>query len=961
LPLYGILRYSDAKLKKNLLQERILSDLTTFANSTLLKPTKWVADTLFVAPGGHRFRNALGLSVGLFAGDKFSSLITGQKFNGEKISIDEYPAFLHPLYNIMPYNRFSDDPADRWKFVARGFITAGFGAAGAMLGSYDYFLTKTPNVMEQLKNPWHHSKYKLTDAHLQDYFIANHSTVASATEKAAASGRLTDEIVGNVKKWLEFTSPHNMDKHVYDEMSKAYLLPAGLAAIPGSASGSNVTPFPLYPWLLNERFKTGMLGYKVAMPVFGKWWSNSAIPDKFSANHLLDEIVRRVGDPKNLNLADAATQSNLAGRIAEAIKGAIEPIYKDLTKDQILAMRDEILSVSKDSLKRLEGLSPKEFNAAVKAESEYVTGTLNKTLKGTGLNQFLHRNGVDLAKVNFEDHGFSGWLAKLMGANIKQHTYEFQRSLKLQGLPNNFDLMNAPKQTSKAMGYIKQTAAVVGATAAMGGVTAGAIHLLSPQTFTKHLASANGTKPADSPDDGSYTADVTPDIQVSSSNVTKMDTGKPAASKTVSKDFFEKTKDLINGPMLNLTEAGVETFNVAPSGHRLLCATGLMAMMIIGDTLMKAITHRTIAGKEITKDALHPLFHSLFDKKLALYGGRDSSAYSDQWMHILRMFVPSIAGVFGVMMGSNLFFSKKKDQVKHAQFLDEYEQKASFAQSGPWTWLAAIGSLPSSSTGLNLFPIPINYGTALGGRFGLASDRAVLFPGIAEWWSNNHSMYPLQAPALLKRMAAYGAYNPAKDLQQLDEMVPGVLKHWYNNVTQKQIDDFTHAFEKYRAEGIKKGLTGKALEKELSSHITGAGLEETLEMIGMDPAKAILGNNGVSGAIGNFLGAKQDVMQAQIDYIHAYRERKKKRMQEKHHTPAPDNSNEPSIALPTSATSPIDISSSTKWQDNIEKSNTSQLRAEPKPVTSIASRKSHESHMEKAKESKDQPSIGLTA
>ena len=126
----------------------------------------------------------------------------------------------------------------------------------------------------------------------------------------------------------------------------------------------------------------------------------------------------------------------------------------------------------------------------------------------------------------------------------------------------------------------------------------------------------------------------------------------------------------------------------------------------------------------------------------------------------------------------------------------------------------------------------------------------------------------------------------------------------------------------------------------------------------MDPAKAILGNNGMSGKIGNFLGAKEKVMATQLEFTHAYNMRKQKRMEEKIRQMTPDNSND---ILPTSNVPPVDISSNDKWQNNVGKSGGFAQRGEPKPVTSIASRKPSESHVEKAVESKDNPPIGLTA
>jgi hypothetical protein len=919
-----------------------VSDFTEYANKRLLKPTKWVADTLFVAPGGHRFRNALGLSVGLWIGDKFCNLITGQKLNGDKIDKEDYPAILHPLYGVMSYNRYSDNPEDRWKFISRGLITGTFGAVGAMLGSNDYFKTKNPSIDEQLKNPWHHSKYKITDEELAQYrnIVVN-------------GGHFLEEhqdLKKKVGEWLKFCNPHNLNMHVYNEIADSYLIPAGISALPGSASGLNVTPFPLYPVGLNELFKTRM-GYNVAAPGVGKWWSNSAIPDKFSFHYLINEGVNRLSDPKNLDLADKLTQGNLEHRIEDILKGAFEPIYKNLTPDHVQSMKQELLAIRDGVSRELHGKSPAEFEKLFEAESKKVKEALNSITTGTGLNHFMKRHGIDLTKVHFEDHGVSGSIAKWLGSDLRQFTHEYQKALYTQGLhdikPDElFPLL--PKK-SKIVNIAKQVGITVGAAGGTGAAAAGVIYAFGGH---KHPSDHEFENAANT------TQKTGGDI---ANNVSNQAGGAHASKKSLSGDFVHKLKDMVNGPLLNLSEAAIETFNVPPSGHRLMCAGGLSAMMIIGDSVMKALTGRNMMGEIIKKEQLHPMWHQLFDKKLIQYAGKNSSTYRDQWMHIARVFVPSVFGFFGVLAGSKLFFNDKEQSLKDAKFLDEMDQKAAFTQSGPWTWLAALASFPSSSTGVNLFPSPINYGTALGGRFGLASDRAVLFPGVAEWWSNNHSLYPLQPSGLLKRMAAYGAYNPAQDLKQLDEMVPGILKHWYNNITPAHVQAFEDSFIAMRNDAKKRGLSGKDLEKELLSHVTGQGLEEMLVGIGLNPGDAIIGNNGMSGKIGNVLGAGGKVEKLRETYKKDFEQRRKNpdfKPRDFRHMASP----EIDLNLLTQNT-PVDISSSPLWAKNTAEKKAFTERDDIKSRTerSNLATMPAKSHSEKAMDSKDNPAVGLTA
>ncbi len=921
-----------------------MSEFTTFANQKLLKPTKWFADTLFVAPGGHRFRNALGLSAGLWIGDKFCNLITGQKLNGDPIDKQDYPAVLHPLYGIMSYNKFSDDPEDRWKFVYRGIITASFGAVGAVLGSYEYFLSKNPSVTKMLETPWHHTKHELTDDDLKTY--------RSLFEKGE---HLLEEHKGlkqKIDKWLNACNPHALDVHVYNEMSKAYLVPAGAAAIPGSALGSNVTLFPLYPYLLGERFRTGMLGYKNAMPGIGKWFNNATIADKLSPHFLLDELAARVSDPKNLSATDAATRSNMIERVEQIFKGAIEPMYEHLKPEHVDGMKKEILSIYEKAVSEIRNKTPEEAKKEIEAQAKIVNEQIKGLVTGVGLNQFLKRHGVDLSKIHFENHGVSGTIAKWLGADLRQFTHEYHSALYTQGLSDikPDELFPLLPKKSKILNIGKQLGFTAGTAAVMGSATAGVIYAFGGHKHpSDHEFENVSLKP---------TASATPNAK--SDHIQHAGT-TAHSGRSVASDFVGKIKDMVNGPFLNLSEAVVETFNVPPSAHRLMCAAGLSAMMIAGNTLMTALTRRNIQGVEVKKESMHQMWHTLFDKHLIKYGGRNSSSFRDQWMHVARMFVPSAFGFFGVLAGSKLFFNEKEQSLKDAKYLDEVDQKAAFSQSGPWAWLAAIGSFPSASMGVNLFPVPFNYGTALGGRFGLASDRAVMFPGVAEWWSNNHSSYPLQPAGLLKRMAAYGAYNPAQDLKQLDEMVPGILKHWYNNITPAQVQAFEDSFIALRNDARKRGLSGKKLENELLSHVTGQGLEEMLVGIGLNPADAIIGNNGMSGRIGNWLGAGGKVERLRETYKKEFAERRKsehfKPRDFRHELQIPVPEADPNLVTKNA---PVDISTSPVWAKNQEEKKGFSTREDIKPRGNLAAMPA-KSHSEKALESKDNPAIGLTA
>jgi hypothetical protein len=119
--------------------------------------------------------------------------------------------------------------------------------------------------------------------------------------------------------------------------------------------------------------------------------------------------------------------------------------------------------------------------------------------------------------------------------------------------------------------------------------------------------------------------------------------------------------------------------------------------------------------------------------------------------------------------------------------------------------------------------------------------------------------------------------NKSFDPELLETEAIGILKPWFKNVTPAQIEAFVMEVHKVRDKFFKEGGVPeefkKELETELTQHFKGAGLEQTLRDIGLDPSKAEIAQNGWSGAIANILGSKGAVNKIAKDYQASYRER----------------------------------------------------------------------------------------
>src|SRR5262249_46467309 len=131
---------------------------------------------------------------------------------------------------------------------------------------------------------------------------------------------------------------------------------------------------------------------------------------------------------------------------------------------------------------------------------------------------------------------------------------------------------------------------------------------------------------------------------------------------------------------------------------------------------------------------------------------------------------------------------------------------------------------------------------------------------------------------LLNKMIKYVVNNKTKDPEQLGEMAYGILKPWFDGVTDKQVQEFVDHLHDIRDKFLKEGGIPEdyknQCEKELLAAFKGAGLEKTLAEIGLDPEKADLGANGLSGQIANYLGAQKPLDEMKQEYLSKIHKRK---------------------------------------------------------------------------------------
>ncbi len=804
-----------------------------FVNGKLLDTAHWAATVKNLDPSTHRLRNCYGLSMGLIAGRQLMNVATGSTPSGETIDKKDLPVFIQPLHGALAYDHFSDDPKDRWMKVFDNWLPGVMGGVGAMLGSYDFAM---------------------------DPAVGGIGQAAKAAEKNL--GNLTIDKAELLSKFTQ--------SHPWRGLS-------GLTSMFGSASGFGLVPgINNYGATLGGSF-IGVVGRdKLQTPYFpalAEFISGNKHPFPFGPASML-------GRMQNVMVHNTAKDPKQARDMAYAI---LEPWFGEQVTERHVSDFVKEVHAARDKFFR-EGGVPENLKADCEKE-------LHKVLTGVGLEKTFRKIGLNPETASIGRNGFIEFMSRMLGYG--ERLDDIGRNYrKAYAARNNIsipleDLTRATNHPHDAKTLMAGGAVVALGAALVGGIALEAAHwhkqdnhdLLEckkdaliktvgkTDNLMNSLAKGAGTGGAQALPAFDKAADVHAGIadrfkhqrEVLASRKAKAGQGFSSWINDKPLEYMELATDGLNSP---------ESVGM----HRASVATGLTAFGLVGMKVAEALTGRNFAGANVPIDKVHDVLHPLY-KKLAYNPFSDHP--KDKWGYVTHLAIPSLFATLGAVTGSTLFFQKRQGQVKKAEFIDEFENKATMAEAGPWTLLTATSALLATPSGNVFLPIPgINYGMSLGTRFTLSSGRKVIFPGLGEKWSGNASRYPYGPAALRDLMVKYAVNNKTPHPEQLEEMAIGILRPWFENVTGEQVLAFVNKVEEDRDRFLKEGgvpeESKKDLEKLLIAHFKGAGLEGTLREIGLDPLKATLGNNGVSATIARYLGAEKPLQEIHQEFADKY-------------------------------------------------------------------------------------------
>ncbi len=790
-------------------------------NGPVLNGAHWAMMNKNLDPSTHRLRNAFGLSAGLIIGRQFMNAAVGETTTGEKVGKDDVPFFLRPIHGVLSYNHFSDDPKDRWMKVVDYVIPAALGGGGAMLGSYDFALD--PNV----------------------------GGIGLAAREAQKD--LSKLTLDKAELMAKFTQSH------------PWRGLAGLTAMNGSASGFGLVPgLNNYGSTLGVAFSGSVMRDKYStpyLPWLQKFISGNKHYYPYSPTSMLPRVREYLVHNKDANPKQL---KDMAYAILEPWFGeSVKPSHVEAFVGELTAVRNKFFQ---------SGGVPEKAKADLVKE-------LDAVLMGTGLEKTIKKVGLNPAEATIGRNGFIEWTARALGygGRLDEVGRSFRRAY---GARNNIAVPLENLARVKNFPHDGRVLMTGGAVVGLGALAIGAMALDARRWHQADNEELLHTK------------------QASEQHVNGLSEEPPNAEephrhiKAGIADRYQHQKELLqakkakgeqgfaewlNGKPLRFMEWVTDGFNSPETVglHRLSCALGLTGGGVVGMRIAEALTGRNFAGANVPLEKLPDVLKPLY-KKLAY--NPFSDAPKDKWGFVFHLAIPAVFSTAGIITASELFFRKRKTEAGKAEYIDDYETKASMAEAGPWTALTSTAALLATPSGNIFLPIPgINYGMSLATRFTLSSGRKVIFPGLGELWSGNASRYPFGPTLLRDHMIKYAVNNPSPHPDQLEEMTIGILKPWFKDVTGEQILSFVQKVEadrdKFLAEGGVPEESKKALEKELIAHFKGAGLEKTLKEIGLDPLKASLGENGISSTIAKYLGAAKPLEDIHKEYAKKYTER----------------------------------------------------------------------------------------
>lgn len=329
------------------------SAISNFVNGPALRAGRWLSDSVLNVPPQNRLFSALGLSGGLWVGYRAMRAIAQKDFNGMPLGKDA-----------------KIDPVLKW-------CTDKLRKVGVKL-DFKYFVNTPDNRIKRAAFWLIPTATALVGTYMGSrYAFRNHYKNLEHPEFLEDYTAKIAMTQGDKWGWLLST-----------------------AGVMASSSGFSNLPIPGINYSISLSTRS-VLSYdkKVTLPGM-KWWSNNKSNYYFGLKGALDYTV----------LYAVRNPSEYPQELAPLAEATLQPLFPDVTKEQIAQYVNKIQEVRNKYWQEGVGIPPEKQEAAKKE--------LKSMLRGAGFEKTLTEIGLDPAKAVF-DNGAAGKIADMLGA--KKH------------------------------------------------------------------------------------------------------------------------------------------------------------------------------------------------------------------------------------------------------------------------------------------------------------------------------------------------------------------------------------------------------------------------------------------------------------------------------------------------------------------------------------------------------------
>lgn len=795
----------------------------------MLQAAEWVAENIYIPWGAHRFFMALGLTSGLWAGRSFMDTVTNRDYQtGKDKESVRVPEILRPLNGLMHYNPYSDEAAERWKYVVDRTVPIATGALGAFLGGAFYFHGKFPG-----KAPFY--------------------GVSAVTKAAAEAKKFSSEVTESVsrleqasswRKWgvMTFAQAGSAGNHLFGAF---WPFNTGLVAISfQQGAGRNIfLPSFLHPafekinqWMGNHGTSSRFLFS--AMRDTAKWMETNTLKFAHSGEWATPEaLLKRAGD--GLQLFPKASAAE---------RQAVANAYRDLIDRGYAAVSNLPQAERSPALyKFLSGENPQNIG-----------------LFGQSHDRLLKQAGIDLSHIEFARDPFA-FGARRISSQKKSLEFYTQHA---EYLNKTFGYKLDPQAWAAAQLADSRSARIAtyaGGAALLGSALAGAS--IAADHINKRLDRAAPVPPLFSKSAPGISADQDP-----ATDTSHLYKPPPRAGML----------DWLNGRPLDVMHWAARNVINPISMHRfenaayfsLFLFTGMKVADVLTGRKLTALTSGPLKNSVLAKEAvwlpLRPL-HGLLEYTPG------SAAITDRWRAAIHSLIPVTFGAFGTYTGSSMFFRNREHQLEHPKSLEDYAARISFEHSKPFAVFTGLTSIVGTGSGMHLLPF-VCYTSHLQNRYLLAADQQIATPIVGRIFNGNPGLNPFGVRRGLQYEANYLGQNPEARLAELPSLLQSTISKLYPQLkddevlAKKQImlQRIYEVRDTFLEDGKVPTKNKPALEAAMKKMMSGEGFEHLLLACGLDPLQAKLNNNGLLGRVANlFVGGRIARLEAQYhqDYI----------------------------------------------------------------------------------------------